>query len=82
MLKVWTFGTGIGTILYMEWMVNRDLLKSTGSTQYSVIIYTEENLKKNGCVLELLLWLSSHETGSNPGLAQWVKDSVLPRAVV
>ena len=35
------FGTGICTVLYMEWMDNRDLLYSTGNsiTQYSAIIY-------------------------------------------
>ena len=43
----WEFGTGICTLLYMERMVNRDLLNSTGdSTQCSVIIYMEKNLKK------------------------------------
>ena len=31
------FGTGIGTLLYTEWVVCGDLLYSTGnSTQYSV----------------------------------------------
>ena len=44
----WKFGTGICTLLYMEWMVNRNLLYSTGNcTQYSVITYIEKNLKKN-----------------------------------
>ena len=47
----WEFGTGICTLLYIEWMVNRDLLYSTGnSTQYSVIIYTGKNLKMIGYV--------------------------------
>ena len=34
------FGIGVCTLLCMEWMVNGDLLYSTGnSTQYSVITY-------------------------------------------
>ena len=34
----WEFGTGIYTLLYMEWMINRDLLYSTENTiQYSMI---------------------------------------------
>ena len=36
----WEFGIGTCTLLYMEQMVSRDLLYSTGnSTQYSVILY-------------------------------------------
>lgn len=42
----WRVGNGLGawdgfhTLLYMEWMVNRDLLYSIGKyTQYSVITY-------------------------------------------
>ena len=47
----WGFGIGICILLYMEWMVNSDLLNSTGnSTQYSVITHMEKNLKKNGYV--------------------------------
>ena len=46
----WGFGTGIYTLLYMEWMVSRDLLYSTKkSTQYSVITWGK-NLKEKGCV--------------------------------
>ena len=34
------FGSGLGTLLYMEWMVNGHLLCSTeNSTQYSVTTY-------------------------------------------
>ena len=41
------FGTGTCTLLYMELMVNRDLLYSTGnSTQYSVITYIGKESKK------------------------------------
>ena len=37
----------ICTLLYMEWMVNRDLLYSTEkSTQYSVITYVGKNSEK------------------------------------
>ena len=36
----WEFGTGTCTLWCIEWMVNRDLLYSTGkSTQYSVVAY-------------------------------------------
>ena len=36
----WGPGIGMCTWLYMDWMVNRDLLYSTGdSTQCSVITY-------------------------------------------
>lgn len=41
------FGTGIGTGLYMEWMVNQDLLCSTGnSNQHSVITYRGKDFLK------------------------------------
>ena len=45
-------GTGTCTLLYVEWMVNRDLMYCTGNTtQYSVITYMgKKNLKKNGYV--------------------------------
>ena len=45
-------GVNICTLLYMEWMVNRDLLYSIGnSTQYSVIFYMEkESGKECMCV--------------------------------
>ena len=43
----WKFGTGICTLLYMEWMVNGDLLHSTGnSTQYSVIAFMGKESEK------------------------------------
>ena len=53
------FGTGIGMPLYMEWMVNRDLLYSTGNpTQYSVITYMEKECEKEWihvmCITESL----------------------------
>ena len=36
----WDFGIGICTLLYMEWLINEDLLHSTGnSPQYSVITF-------------------------------------------
>ena len=36
----WGFGIGICTLLYIEWIVNGDLLYSPEkSTQYSVITY-------------------------------------------
>lgn len=50
------FGAGIGTGLYMEWMVNQDLLCSTGnSNQHSVITYRGKDLKKkkSGCTIQL-----------------------------
>ena len=38
-------GTGICPLLYMEWMVNRDLLYSMGnSTQHSVITFMGTNM--------------------------------------
>ena len=41
------FGTGICTLFYMEWMVNRDLLYSTGnSTQNSVITHMGKESEK------------------------------------
>ena len=41
------FGIDIYTLLYMEWIVNRDLLYSTGnSTQYSVITYMGKESEK------------------------------------
>ena len=54
----WGFGTGICTLLYIDWINNGDLLYSTGkSTGYSVIIYTTKNLKKKDmyiCITESL----------------------------
>ena len=47
----WEFGTGIYTLLYMEWMVNEKLLYRTGnSIKYSMVTYLGKNLKKNGYV--------------------------------
>ena len=41
--------TGIIILLYMEWMVSGDLLKSAGnSTQCSVITYMGKEPEKNG----------------------------------
>jgi len=43
----WGFATGLGTLLYMEWMFSVDMLDSTGnSTQYSVLIYTGKESEK------------------------------------
>lgn len=43
----WELGIGTFTLLYVEWMVNRDLLHSTGnSTQYSVITYMGKESEK------------------------------------
>ena len=43
----WEFGIGICTLLYMEWMVDVDLLYSTGnSIQYPVITYVEKESEK------------------------------------
>ena len=49
---VWVFGIGMCTLLYMEWMVNGDLVYSTeDSTQYSLITYTrKESIKEWICV--------------------------------
>ena len=51
----WGFGTSTSIQLYMEWMVNRDLLYSTGNpNQYSVITYTGKECEKEWihvCVL-------------------------------
>ena len=45
----WWFESG--TLWYMEWLANEDLLYSIGnSTQNSVIIYMGKNMKKNWCV--------------------------------
>ena len=41
----WGLGNGKSTLLYMEWMVNRDLLYSIGkSTQCSVITHMGMNI--------------------------------------
>ena len=43
----WEFGIGIGTLRYMEWLANKDLLYSTeNSTQYSVIIYVRKESER------------------------------------
>ena len=43
----WGFGIGICILLYMEWMVNGDLLYNTGSSvQYSVITCWEKEFEK------------------------------------
>ena len=43
----WGFGISICTLLYIEWMVNGDLLCSTeNATQYSVIIYIGKGPEK------------------------------------
>ena len=43
---VWEFG--IGTLLYLKYITNKDLLYSTGnSAQYSVITKKGEKLKKD-----------------------------------
>ena len=43
----WEVGMGIYTLLYTEYMGNRDLLYSTGeSTQYSVMAYTRAESEK------------------------------------
>ena len=46
----WGVSIGICILWYMEWLVNRDLLYSTGnSTQYPIITYMrKEPEKKNG----------------------------------
>ena len=70
-------GVVIGTLRYIEQMVSRDLLYSTGnSTQYFVVtgvpIVTQQ-------VMNLT---SSHkDVGWIPGLTQWVKDLALPKTV-
>ena len=47
----WGFGIGMCTLLYVEWMVNRDLLRiAENSTQYSVIISMGGEFEKSGCV--------------------------------
>ena len=39
----------IYTLRYIKWITNKDLLYSTGnSTQYSVMIYTGKESKKEG----------------------------------
>ena len=43
----WRFGIATCTLLYMEWMVNRDLLYSTGNlTRYSEMIYLGKEFEK------------------------------------
>ena len=48
----WAFGIDIYTLLYMEWMVNRDMLFGTGnSTQCNVITHMgRESEKEWMCV--------------------------------
>ena len=43
----WDFETGICTLLYIEWITNKDLLYSTGnSIQYSVVAYMGKESEK------------------------------------
>ena len=43
------FGIDTYSLLYLKWVNNKDLLRSTGnSSQYSVMIYTGNHLKKSG----------------------------------
>ena len=43
----WGFVIGMCTLLYIEWMVNQDLLYSTGnSTQYSLITHMGRESEK------------------------------------
>ena len=43
----WEVGIAIHTLLYMEWMRNKDLLHGTGrSTQYSVGIHMQKESEK------------------------------------
>ena len=43
----WGFKIGLCTVLCMEWMINRNLLYSTGnSIQYSVITYVGKEPEK------------------------------------
>jgi len=45
----WEIGIDTCTLLYIKLITNKDLLYSTGnSTQYSIMTYTEKNLKKSG----------------------------------
>ena len=45
----WGFGIGIGTLLYMAWMINGDLLYNTENpTQDSVITGTGKESEKEG----------------------------------
>ena len=47
----WQFVIGVCTLLYMEWMANRDLLNSTGnSTQYPAMTYLGKESEINGHV--------------------------------
>ena len=47
----WGFGTVICTLWYIECLANGELLYSTGNSPlYSVMVYMQRNLKKNGCV--------------------------------
>ena len=51
--KDWSFWNGKYKQLYVEWMINKDLLSSTGkSTQYSVITYMGMDMCK--CMAEIL----------------------------
>ena len=51
--KDWDLRTGICTLWYMEWMVNRDFLYSTRkSTQYSVITYMCVCITESLCNIE------------------------------
>ena len=45
--RKWEVGIDIYTLLYMEWISNKDLLHSTGkSTQYSVVTSMGKEAKK------------------------------------
>ena len=43
----WEIGIDIFTLLYLEWMISKDLLYSIGkSTQYSVVTYMGKESEK------------------------------------
>ena len=45
----WEAVIDIYTLLYMEWMNNKDLVYNTQkSTQYSIVTYMKKNPKMNG----------------------------------